>query len=371
MCTRTVQSSIDLQLFDENVMGFADTSTVRLPPPQTCLQASQRYVSLASFRPWWVGQRVRLLNHGFIPQLHGFNADSYDRYVRHCGGLQAAFEFAASPSYQQRAPIQNYGPTNDPFNQILQQLGCPRLGGRDTLWGSPDGASELAIITSIDLHARCALAEDAAMPLTINLTWGTAHVVCFNPVSMGYDGVKLMDVPLYMVHSLGYSAALAEARAGAIAIACQRAQVAAKFDEFEMAKQVFEEKEAAGELEGGGFADASLALDDFRPLLDEILSCTDPVSLASLLAHWGEIELAELVSKRQAEAVHGARMQSMLLVPSLWQQGEQQMPENMQNDASSDPSFHFDPTSYFDRANKNYWRQWWRWDPLLSDYLIF
>ena len=49
------------------------------------------------------------------------------------------------------------------------------------------------------------------------------------------------------------------------------------------------------------------------------------------------------------------------------------MPKTMQNDASSDPSFHFDMTSveYYNRANKNYWRQWWRWDPLLSDYLIF
>ena len=158
----------------------------------------------------------------------------------------------------------------------------------------------------------------------------------FDPFSMDYSGPIMRGVPLYMVHSMHYSAALAEARALATAVACRCAGLANADDD----------------------VDAGPALASFNLMSQQIAQCADVGALASLVASWGEPFLAKQVISRQAEADWGVRMQAMLreqagltdLGGPTWE-----VPE----DRSCDPSFHFEPGIAIRL----------RWSPLLSDYL--
>ena len=158
----------------------------------------------------------------------------------------------------------------------------------------------------------------------------------FDPFSMDYSGPIMRGVPLYMVHSMHYSAALAEARALATAVACRCAGLANADDD----------------------VDAGPALASFNLMSKQIAQCADVGALASLVASWGEPFLAKQVISRQAEADWGVRMQAMLreqagltdLGGPTWE-----VPE----DRSCDPSFHFEPGIAIRL----------RWSPLLSDYL--
>ena len=181
--------AISLKLFDQSSMTFS--SKRRLPPPRTVLEAEQRLFALTSIRPHWVGQRVRLLNHGLVPLRYSFNALHYGKYVERCGGLQTAFDAG-----RKNIPEAAYGwgtpwPCSHEMNAQLQQRGMPRIALNDVLLGSTDGsASEIAVIIAIDLHARCELppcriGEDPP----VDRTWGTADVQCFDPYSMEYCGV--------------------------------------------------------------------------------------------------------------------------------------------------------------------------------------
>ena len=152
----------------------------------------------------------------------------------------------------------------------------------------------------------------------------------FDPFSMDYSGPIMRGVPLYMVHSMHYSAALAEARALATAVACRRA----------------------------GLADASPAPASFNVMSKQIAQCADVGALASLVASWGEPILAEQVISRQAEADWGLQMQAMLREQAGWTDlgGPTWV---VAEDRSCDPSFHFEPGIAIRL----------RWSPLLSDYL--
>ena len=207
--------------------------------------------------------------------------------------------------------------------------------GGDELWGSVFGATELAVIRSIDLHARCEFAPYPGCPL--DLTFGTAEVQCFNERSMQYDGPTLHAVPLYMVHGLHFSAALAEARAAAISVAC-RLEFGAldALDEFD-------------------------ALDAFSVRMQGVLRCDGAGALASLLASWGHAHEAQQVATLQSEANRDACMWAMLLEQAgLTDLGADR------DDFSCDPSFHFEHGL---ACGQTRWSMLHRYWPLLSDFL--
>ena len=169
----------------------------------------------------------------------------------------------------------------------------------------------------------------------IDLTWGTADVQCFNPVSMTYSGIILRGMPLYMVHGLHHAAALAEARAGASVVACRLSGIS----------------DAVG-------GDEAEALTTFNAMFQQILECADVYALSCLIVSWDDPNMFKLVAARQREADLGAQMQSMLLeqagltdlgVPT-WR---------VPGDLSCDSSFHFEPGNAIR----------YRLSPLLSDFL--
>jgi len=327
--------AVGVQLFDECTLTFGGSET-RLPPPRSVLHAHQRLLALTSLRPHWVGQRVRLLNHHLMPYHYTFNAEHYDRYVERCGGLQAAFDagWASVP-----LAARGHGSTCPSIHELdarLRDLGVPRLGQGRALWGSEYGMSEVAVITKIDLHARCDFQPFPECP--IDLTWGTADVQCFAPSSMSYCGLILRGVPLYMVHGLHYSTALAEARAGASWVACRLSGIA----------DVLECDDDGCKL--------GLALDVFNGMYQQIVGA-DVATLASLVETWGDAHTAQLVATRQSEADRCDQIQAMLRAQAgLTDLGE------ADRDPSCDPSFHFEPVQPPD------WKRWFRWKPLLSDF---
>ena len=318
--------AVGVQVFDEQALAFTGAE-LRLPPPRTVLEASQRLLKLTSLRPNWVGQRVRLLDHPLVPSHFAFNAEHYNKHVALRGGLQAVFDAGREQLPEAACGWRYAGWFLHELDAELRGHGRPRQAIDGELRGSKQGInSELAVILSIDLHRRCELPGKHP----VDLTWGTADVRCFDPFSMEYNGHVLNGVPLYMVHGLHYSAALAEARAAAIPAAC----LLARFDEEEEALEAFNAK------------------------LHECLLCPDVETLASLVASWGEPAMAELVATRQREADWGARMQEMLRE----QAGLQDLGGptwHVPNDRSCDPSFHFELSSAIHL----------RWSPLLSYFL--
>ena len=217
-----------------------------------------------------------------MPSHFAFNAEHYNKYVAFHGGLQAVFDAGGEQLPEAARGWRYAGWFLHELDAELQGHGRPRKAIDGELRGSRQGInSELAVILSIDLHRRCELPGKHP----VDLTWGTADVQCFNPVSMEYNGHVLNGVPLYMVHGLHYSAALAEARAVAIPAVC-------------LLKRFIEEE---------------AALEEFNAKLHECLMCPDVTTLASLVASWGEPGMAELVATRQREAGWGVRMQEMFL----------------------------------------------------------
>ena len=311
--------AIDVQVFDEQNMSFSGVD-MRLPRPRTLLEAEQRLLRLTSLRPHWVGQHVRLLDHPIVPSRFCFNAEHYDRHIERTGGLQAVFDagsgwrphyFLHQASHEFSAQLRLRGRprfgvmphnTSDALwsNWVRSRPNCPEL------WGSPDGSvSEVARIVSIDLHARCELPTfEGSVELEpsrrVNLTWGTADVQCFDPVSMTYTGELLHGVPLYLVHGLHHSAALAEARAGATMVACRKAHI-------------FDAVAAVAADTNGYFNCVNHAVGSFNTLFEDILECADVGALSCLLASWGDPLMAEMVALRQGEADLGSMMQAMLL----------------------------------------------------------
>ena len=175
--------AVGVQLFDNEAFTFSGAE-IRLPPPRTKLEAEQRLLALdTSLRPFWVGQRVRLLNHPLVPAHFCFNAEHYDKHVGRCGGLQAVFD-AGGVTLPRAARGYGYaGWARHELQSQVEQLGRPREWYDGELRGSADGEPELAIILSVDLHARCKL-HPAGDAHPVDLTWGTADVQCFLPFCM-------------------------------------------------------------------------------------------------------------------------------------------------------------------------------------------
>jgi hypothetical protein len=83
--------------------------------------------------------------------------------------------------------------------------------------GYANGLGDIAVIEA--LHPLVKVFTKPDSDGVAGWTLGRADVRLFNPISMAYDGVRLAGVPLCNIAGLGFSWPLAEARAGALALA--------------------------------------------------------------------------------------------------------------------------------------------------------
>ena len=185
----------------------------------------------------------------------------------------------------------------------------------------------------------------------VDLTWGTADVQCFDPVSMTYSGELLHGVPLYLVNGLQHSAALAEARAGATMVACRKARISDAV------------AAVVADTDTNGYFLVDHTLESFNTLFEDILECADVRALSCLLASWGDPLMAEMVALRQGEADLGLMMQAMLLEQVGLADLGGPTSELYPGDCSCELFFHFE------RGMPNRLHAEFRYLPLLSDLL--
>jgi hypothetical protein len=90
-------------------------------------------------------------------------------------------------------------------------------------WPTFDYKPDHGVIVAINLDREIVVKEAFEGWHSRRICFGTVDVVLFNPLTSQYDGPRLSDLPIGFTWSLGFRAALEEARSIAIAHICRSA----------------------------------------------------------------------------------------------------------------------------------------------------